>query len=194
MTLKKKSFDIKKAINGQYVMTLDLIIEVKKGEILGDIYETSHYKEIVALHNVEKEIIKELEEGSKSFRSSMVVVMNKIQNRLNQNDMYLRHKNLAWLQVKVQMAPITTTGTTVTAFIAPPLAPVMAVALTFVNYTPTMAILAIEAGIRLKPYAKRLKEFASLKARVAKLKIPVPRTIFNEPPVAESNQPQIQPA
>jgi len=189
-----KMDDIERVIKEQHTMILDLIIEVKEGKIVGNIYETSYYKEIMVLHNEEIEIIKTLGRESKSFTNKMVVVANKIQIRLSKNDMYLRHKKLAALQVKVQLTPIVSSGTTVTAFIAPPLVPMMYVALTLVNYSPTLAILGIEAAIRLKGPVQRAKEFTALKARVAKLGLRVPRTIFNEPQVPAFNQPPRRPA
>jgi len=191
---EKNMDDIESVVKGQYTVALDLIIEVKKGEILEGIYETSYYKEIVALHDEEVEIIKGLGKESKAFRGKMAKVMNKVQIRLSQSDMFERHKNLAWLQVKFQMTPMATVGGGVALAIAPPLAPAVWLTLTFVNYAPLLTILAMEGTIRLKGPLKRAKELAALKLRVAKLKIPVPKTFFNELPVPRFNQPQRQPA
>jgi hypothetical protein len=186
--IEGKLDDIKKAIYEQHNLVIRLMIEVKKGKVLGSIFETTYYKEIEELHNRENEIIEGFNEESKSFRGKIAVITNKIQIRLNDSGMYLRHKNLAWLQVKVQMTPIVSTGTAITGFtLGPQFAIPMAVLLSFVNWSPTLAILAIEASIRLKGPLQRAKEFASLKARVAKLGLNVPKTIFNEPPVAEFN-------
>jgi len=193
--IEEKLEEIKKLINEQHNLVLRLMIEVKNGKVLGSIFETTYYKEIEVLHNRENEIIEGLNQEARSFKDNIGLIMNKIHIRLNDSDMFLRHKKLAWLQVKVSAMPIVSGGTAITGFTLGPLFAIpMFVLLTFVNWSPLLTILGIEAVIRLKKPAKRVIEFIALKKRVARLGLRVPRTIFDEPPAAESTQPQMQPA
>lgn len=144
---------LRKNIIEQHGYVLKAIIDAEKSKNTGNL--AIGYQVIHELRNKELDIFRQIEKESKSKAGRLAVIMNKIQINVSQSEKFQRNKGLLSLQVKLVALPISSGGTALVSMtLGPQFAPLAYGLLTFVEYSPLIAILIKEGGIAVANQAR----------------------------------------